>query len=161
MKKIDSKADDSDHVWVEKKPDNKKRSVSSSSSSSSSSSANRRRRKSGGGGKSESKRKKSSPDGKGRDRRRSDARVEKNGQDAVGRRKSGGGGGGGGFSSLKTPNKTNANKSVEKKSNKALAEMESFLQTLKDNKKKGITGGTAEKNGEANGGPKIKRTFKS
>ena len=40
--------------------------------------------------------------------------------------------------------------------------MESFLQTLKDNKKKGIAGAPGtEKSAEAANGPKIKRTFKS
>ena len=54
------------------------------------------------------------------------------------------------------------------KKKKALVEMESFLQTLKDNKKKGIAGTAPEKGNDSRGsggrgsggGPVIRRTFK-
>ena len=61
-----------------------------------------------------------------------------------------------------TPKSKAIAKQPEKKSNKALADMESFLQTLKDNKKKGIAGVTApekDSKGGKSGGPVIRRTF--
>lgn len=154
--------DKSGKVWVEKKSEKKRASSSSSStSSSSSSSSSRQKRRKSGGGKNKSisssgKRDSSSAkNGSWQSRR---TKKNQNGKNPGNEKK-----GDSGKKSIITPTKGSAANPPEKQ-NKALLEMESFLQTLKNNKQKGIAGTATEKvsgsGSRSGGGPVIRRTFK-